>query len=237
MNLSIVIPVFNEEERIKKSLFEIISYLKNSKIIKNFEIIIVDDNSSDNTFNIVSNFDKKIIVLKNKKNYGKGYSIKKGILNAKYDYILFTDADLATPINEIEKMLIEIKHFDVVIASRNLKNSKIVVKQPFYRQILGNIFPFIVRFILISNIKDTQCGFKLFKRNVARKIFKLQTRYRFSFDVEILFIAKKKGFKIKEIPVKWIDKKGSKVNLLKDSTKMFIDLFKIKYNNYKKKYD
>ncbi|MFP4403838.1 MAG: dolichyl-phosphate beta-glucosyltransferase [Candidatus Woesearchaeota archaeon] len=237
MNLSIVIPVFNEEERIKKSLFEIISYLKNSKIIKNFEIIIVDDNSSDNTFNIVSNFDKKIIVLKNKKNYGKGYSIKKGILNAKYDYILFTDADLATPINEIEKMLIEIKHFDVVIASRNLKNSKIVVKQPFYRQILGNIFPFIVRFILISNIKDTQCGFKLFKRNVARKIFKLQTRYRFSFDVEILFIAKKKGFKIKEIPVRWIDKKGSKVNLLKDSTKMFIDLFKIKYNNYKKKYD
>lgn len=237
MNLSIVIPVFNEEKRIKKSLFEIISYLKNSKIIKNFEIIIVDDNSSDNTFNIVSNFDKKIVVLKNKKNYGKGYSIKKGILNAKYDYILFTDADLATPINEIEKMLIEIKHFDVVIASRNLKNSKIVVKQPFYRQILGNIFPFIVRFILISNIKDTQCGFKLFKGNVAKKIFKLQTRYRFSFDVEILFIAKKKGFKIKEIPVRWIDKKGSKVNLLKDSTKMFIDLFKIKYNNYKKKYD
>jgi dolichyl-phosphate beta-glucosyltransferase len=202
-SLSIVIPVYNEEKRIEKTLNKILEYIKIKKI--KYEIIIVDDFSKDKTIDVIKKFKEKIIILKNNKNYGKGYSIKKGIENAKNELILFSDADLATPIEELDKMLGFINKFDIIIASRNLKESKIVIKQPFYRQLLGKTFPLLVRLLLISDIKDTQCGFKLFKNDIAKNIVKLQTINRFCFDVELLFIAKKLGYKIKEIPVIWID--------------------------------
>lgn len=235
MSLSVIIPAYNEENRIKDSLITLISYLDKSKI--KYEIILVDDGSTDKTAEVTHHVSSKIKILRNNSNYGKGGSVKKGIENARYDLILFTDADLATPITELEQMLSYIsKGYDLVIASRNLPDSNIVVNQPFYRKILGKSFPILVRLLLLPGIKDTQCGFKLFKEGAAKNIIKLQTINRFAFDVELLYIARKLGFKVKEVPVNWIDKKGSKVNPLKDAYKMFIDLLRIKWNSLNRKY-
>jgi dolichyl-phosphate beta-glucosyltransferase len=236
MKLSIVIPAYNEEKRIKNTISKIIKYVDSNKI--KYELIVVDDGSRDNTVKMVQNFSGNVKIIKNKINSGKGFSVKRGIENAKYDLILFSDADLATPIEELNTMLKEIeKGADIVIASRNLPSSNIVVRQPIYRQMMGKIFPLIVRLLLIPSIRDTQCGFKLFKSKVAKQIVKKQTINQFSFDVEILFIAIKSRFNIKEIPVRWIDKKGSTVNPLKDAFKMLIDLFKIRYNDIMGKYN
>lgn len=229
MDISIVFPAYNEAKRIESTIVKVNSFLK--KHFKEYEIIVVDDCSSDNTSTIVSRFDH-VRVLCNKKNMGKGYSVKKGIMNAKYSLVLFSDSDLATPIEELEKFLKYIDDgYDIVIASRNLKGSDIKVKQPFYRQLMGKTFPFFVNLIAVGGFKDTQCGFKLFKTPAAKRIFSLQKLNGFSFDVEILFIAKKLGYKIKEAPVVWIDKAGSKVSPLKHSIKMFLDLFRIRLNS------
>jgi len=233
--ISIVIPAYNEEKRIGRSIKQIVKYLDKKKY--SYEIIVVDDGSIDNTIDVVKKAsNKNIRIIKNKKNMGKGYSVKTGILNAKYPLVLFSDSDLATPIEELDKFMEYIKSYDIVIASRNLKESNIKVKQPFYRQLMGKTFPLLVNLIALGGFRDTQCGFKLFKTGAAKRIVSLQTFNRFSFDVEILFIAKKLGYKIKEAPVVWIDKEGSKVSPIKDSLKMLIDLFKIRLNNLLGKY-
>ena len=233
--ISIVIPAYNEEKRIGRSIKQIVKYLDKKKY--SYEIIVVDDGSIDKTIDVVKKAGNKYVkIIKNKKNMGKGFSVKTGILNAKYPLVLFSDSDLATPIEELDKFMEYIKSYDIVIASRNLKESNIKVKQPVYRQLMGKTFPLLVNLIALGGFRDTQCGFKLFKTDAAKKIVSLQTFNRFSFDVEILFIAKKLGYKIKEAPVVWIDKEGSKVNPIKDSIKMLIDLFKIRLNNLLGKY-
>ncbi|MBT4824364.1 glycosyltransferase family 2 protein [Candidatus Woesearchaeota archaeon] len=235
MEISVIIPAYNEEKRIEPTLKKVINYLDNN--FDKYEIIVVDDCSTDNTYKIVSRYKKNNVkILRNEINKGKGYSVKRGILNVKYSLVLFSDSDLATPIEELEKFINYIKTYDIIIASRNLKESDIKIKQPMYRQLMGKTFPLLVNLIALRGFKDTQCGFKLFKTDVAKKIVSLQTFERFSFDVEILFIAKKLRYKIKEAPVIWIDKEGSKVNPIKDSIKMLIDLFKIRYNNLLDKY-
>lgn len=230
MELSIVIPAYNEEKRIKNTLYRIINYFEYKEF--KYEIIVVNDGSTDNTVNIVKGVkNKKIKVLTNNPNMGKGYAVKRGVLAAKKKHILFSDADLSTPIEEIEKFLPYLHNYDVLIGSRNLKESDIQVKQPFIRSKLGKSFPFLVRCLLLKNIKDTQCGFKLFQKHTIKPIFEKQTLNGFSFDGEILYIAQKLNYKIKEIPITWINSLGSKVNTLKDSYKMFKDLFKIRENN------
>lgn len=235
MQISVVIPAYNEAKRIGPTLKKVMAFL-DSRFNK-YEIIVVDDCSKDNTSRVVSKYkNNNLRVLRNKKNRGKGFSVKRGILNAKYSFVLFSDSDLATPIKELDKFMKLIKKYDIVIASRNLKESDIRVKQPFYRQFMGKTFPLLVNLITGVGFKDTQCGFKLFKTRIAKKIVKQQTFERFSFDVEILFIARKMGFKIKEAPVVWIDKEGSTVSPIKDSFKMLIDLFKIRFNDLRGKY-
>jgi dolichyl-phosphate beta-glucosyltransferase len=230
MGISIVIPAYNEEKRLEDTLKKIISFMEN----QDYEIIVVDDGSNDNTFSIASKYNVK--VLRNKENRGKGYSVKRGILNASKDFVLFTDSDLATQIEELSKFMKLIKDYDIIIASRNLKESKIIVKQAKFRQFLGKTFPILIRMFVLRGIKDTQCGFKLFKTSIAKEIVKLQTLDRFAFDVELLYIAKKKGFKVKEEAVTWIDKEGSKVGVLKDSFNMLIDSFRILLNDLKGRY-
>lgn len=232
MDISVVIPAYNEEKRIEPALKKIIKYIK--KKFRRYEIIVVDDCSTDNTSKIASKY-KEIRVLKNKSNQGKGYSVKRGVLASKYPLILFSDSDLAAPIEELQK-LIQYKEYDVVFGSRNLKESDVQTKQPLYRQIMGKMFPLLVNLIVLRNTKDTQCGFKLFKKKAAEKIFPLQTINGFAFDVEILYIAKKLGFKIKEVPVVWIDQEGSKVNPVKDGIKMLKSLLQIRINNLKGRY-
>lgn len=235
MEISVVIPSYNDRKRIDPTLKKFLKYLK--KRFNKYEIIVVDDGSDDGTEKAVSSYKNKgVRLIKNKKNMGKGFSVKRGVLSAKYSLVMFSDSDLATPIDELEKLMKFIKEYDVVIASRNMNESDVRTKQPFYRHIIGKTFPKIVNLLILRGIKDTQCGFKLFKTEKAKKIFSLQTFNRFSFDVEILFIARKLGYKIKEVPVVWIDKKGSTVHPVKDGFNMLIDLFRIKYNNYSGKY-
>lgn len=229
-SLSIIIPAFNESQRLQFTLKTIIQYCE-SKF--DYEIIVVDDGSIDSTFDSIKGIIKnnqRIKYLTNEKNYGKGYSIKKGMLIANKEYLLFSDADLSTPIEEVEKLIYWLeKGYDIAIGSRGLKESKILVKQPFYRRIIGKIFNLLVKFLELSEFYDTQCGFKLFKKEIAFEIFTKVKINHFAFDVEILYIAKKNGYSIKEIPVQWKNSPFSKINPLLDSLKMFSDLFKIKF--------
>jgi dolichyl-phosphate beta-glucosyltransferase len=234
--ISVVIPAFNEEKRIKTTLEGIINYFKKTKYI--YEILVVDDGSRDKTSQIVQSFNNKnIIILKNKYNKGKGYSVNKGILNAKYPLILFTDSDLAIPIKELDNFLKYTQSYNILIASRNLKESHIQVKQPVHRRLLGKSFPLFVNLIVGLKYKDTQCGFKLLKSGVGKKIAKLQKINGFAFDVELLFIAEHLGYKAKEIPVTCINREGGSVNPTIDSIKMLRDLLKIRYFGIIKKYN
>lgn len=227
MNLSVVIPAYNEETRIEKTLREIQHYLSSAGY--SFEIIVIDDGSKDKTSCIVEKFNN-IILLKNEKNYGKGYSVKRGILKACFDYILFTDADLSTPIKEVEKLLYYLKNnYDIAIGSRALKESKIISPQKKAREKAGKLFNVLVRRLLVPGIYDTQCGFKCFKKEAAKNIFSRGKICGFSFDVEALYIAKKLGYNIKEVPVIWENSLPSRVNILKHPLQMILELVKIKY--------
>ncbi len=230
MRLSVVIPVYNEENRISKSLIEITKYLNGKKF--DYEIIIVDDGSKDNTLrSIIKTNNRKIKIISHHKNRGKGYAVKTGVLAARGDLIFMCDADLSMPITELDKFL---KHKeDIVIGSRALKQSE--VKTGFIKKILGRIGHGIISLLIIKNIKDTQCGFKLFKKD-CKKIFEKQTIDRWGFDFEILFLARKLGFGIKEIPIKWTNSHGSKVKM-SDYPKTLLEVLKIRLNDIRGVYD
>jgi len=236
MGISIVIPAYNEEKRIGSALSKISEYMRLRK--DDYEILVVDDGSKDNTKSVVFDHikkDKNIKYIANPGNKGKGYAVRNGMLNSSMDFVLFSDADLSTPIEELGSFLQYTDDFDVIIASRNMKESN-VVKQPIYRRLPGKIFPLFVNLLAVRGIKDTQCGFKLFSRDAAHKIFHLQHLHGFAFDVEVLFIARKLGLKIKEVPVTWRNDADSKVHVVRDSGRMLAELVKIRMNQVKGKY-
>lgn len=230
-HLSIIIPAYNEEKRIGSTLHKLYQFLSSQKY--DYEVIVVDDGSVDGTASEADNSalsrTGKLKVIKNEKNSGKGFSVRNGISNAAGDYILLTDADLSTPIEEMGKLFSFVKDgYDIAIGSRALKNSKIEVHQPWYREIMGKTFNFLVKSILMDQFNDTQCGFKLFKAQTAKDIASRMKIDGFSFDVEMLYLAANLGYKIKEVPVTWMNSPKSKVNPLFDSTKMFFDLIRIR---------
>lgn len=232
--LSIIIPAYNEEKRIASYLNEIKKYISKNNL--NAEIIVVDDGSKDKTALIAKKYTRKVYT--NKPNRGKGYSVKRGMLLARGDYLLFTDADGATPIKEMKKFvdILNKKEYSVVIGSRSIKGAKLKKKQPFYRLVLGKGF-FVLTWLLTGlNFHDTQCGFKMFTKKSAKAIFPKQTIERWGFDPELLFLAKRKRFKVKEEPVEWHDIAGSKVNPVKDAIKMLGELIKIRWNSWTGKY-
>lgn len=231
IELSIVVPAYNEEKRILNCIKEVTSYFDKKGVP--YELVIVNDGSTDNTKKIVEQFAKKnskVIDAGYEKNRGKGFAVKTGVLKAKGEKILFSDADLSTPIKDFEKLDSWYKKgFDVCVGSRRLSGSKISVKQPLHRRIIGKVFITMVQMLSSLDLKDTQCGFKLFNSRKAKKIFSEQKIDGFSFDVEVLYLAKKKGYSIKEVPVEWNDsEKYSKVNPIKESFKMLSDLIKIR---------
>ncbi len=227
--ISVVIPAYNEEGKLPSAIKKIREYL--SKKGHDYEIIVVDDGSSDKTSSCVQGIDTpNVVLLKNEKNMGKGYSVRRGVLSAKGDLIMFTDADLSTPIEELDRFLEEIKENDIVIGSRSLPESNIEVPQGIIRNRLGKIFGLLVNRFVIKGIGDSQCGFKLFRRDTAYKIFPFARMNGFAFDVEILLIAKKLGKKIKILPITWRNSASSRLHPIIDSTKMFIELIKIKIN-------
>lgn len=234
--ITIIIPAYNEEKRIGSTLQTIVAFIKKKKITA--QIIVVDDGSTDKTYHVVKSIKGPISILQNAKNHGKGFCVKRGMLSAKYPLVLFSDADLATPIEECEKLIVTLqKGFDVAIASRYLPTSRIQIKQPPLRQVLGKVFPLLVRCFFLPEIIDSQCGFKLFTREAAQKIATKQTLNRFAFDVELLVIAKQVGYKIAQVGVVWNDKKGSTVNPFKDSFHMLADLGKIFFQRLIGKYN
>ena len=234
--ISLVVPAYNEEKLIVSSLKNILTYMIKNKY--NFEVIVVDDGSKDKTKEKVRSIkDKHVKLLSYKPNKGKGHAVKIGMLAAKGDLLLFLDADLSTPIEEIEKFIPLTKNYDVVIASRALKESQIKVHQPFYRELIGKVFNKMVQLLAVWGIKDTQCGFKMFTKKAANIIFKRQRIHGWAFDVELLFIAKKYRLKIKEMPVTWINEGDSRVSPIKSSIQMFIQILKINLNNIRGYYN
>lgn len=238
MFLSIVIPAYNEEERILETLAEVIDYLKT----KNYthEIIVVDDGSNDGTSQLIKKLasqESNLSLLENKINEGKGFSVRRGMLAARGDLIIFMDADNATPFDQITLFLEKIKEgYDAVIASRYLKDSKILKKQGLFRRLMSRGGNLLFRIVLGLQLTDTRCGFKLFKKEAAKKIFSLQRLKRWGFDTEILLIAKINNLRVGELPVSWYDKKRGKIKPLRDSINSMIEIFKIKCNALRGRY-
>jgi|GEM_PF-70648 len=239
IHLSVIIPAYNEEKRLPKTLREINDYLKEQSYLS--EIIVVNGGSTDRTPEVVKELQKIIPNLKliNTENLGKGYAVKKGILEAKGEYQIFTDADNSTSIDQIEKMWSEFANgYDIIIGSRDIKGAVLAVPQPWLRKvILGRGFK-LVRKIIIGfwKIEDTQCGFKGFRERAGQDIFSRITICRFGFDPEVLVIAKKLGYRIKEVPITWINDPGSKVKF-KSMIEMFFEMLRIRLNLILGKYE
>lgn len=235
--LSIIIPAFNEEKLIKSTLESIDEFILKQNY--NCEIIVVDDGSEDKTFSITKSLENKIenlTILKNDKNLGKGYSVRKGMLAAKGKFRLFMDADNSTNIDQIINFISYLeKGYEAVIGERSLKKSIILINQPVYKQILGNIGNIFIKALTVSGIDDTQCGFKCFSDKFVENVFPRLMIDGWGFDIEILAVAEKLGCKIKSVPVVWENRKNSKVNL-KDYLFTLMELLKIKINLLTKKY-
>lgn len=230
-DLSIIIPSFNEELRLPGSLEKIAAYIEKRR--PNTEVIVVDDGSTDKTAAVAESYKGKITnlrVLSNGANRGKGFSVRHGSLEARGNVILFTDADLSSPIEEAEKLLAGLGTHDVAIGSRAVDRSLIEAHQSVFREFAGIIFNRIVRFILRLPFVDTQCGFKAFRRERCRIIFEQQTIERFGFDPELLYLARHHGLSIVEVPVRWAHSPATKVSMMKDSVLMFLDVFVIRWN-------
>ena len=230
IHLSVVIPAYNEAERIGLTLKKIHEYLLTKDY--RYEIIVVDDGSTDDTRRVVRKTAQEIPfvrLLENGANRGKGYSVRAGVLDSHGKIILFSDADLSTPIQEVSYLEYWLNNgYDIAIGSRALPGSEILVRQPRHREGMGKIFNRLVQLLTVSGIRDTQCGFKLFKKEVAKVLFAKQTVWGFGFDVEILFMASKSGYRIKEVPIKWINSLDSRVHIVKDSFSMLVDLVRIR---------
>lgn len=233
IKLSVVIPAYNEGKRITKTLRAIDSYLKNQNY--SYEILVVSDGSKDNTVEVAKSLIPKIQNLKvtsYKKNRGKGYAVRFGMLEAKGEYRLLTDADNSTSVDQVEKMWPYFeKGFDVVIGSRDVKGAVLDPPQPWLRNVITAESFKLLRKILVGlwGIEDTQCGFKGFKAEVVEKVFPKCKIDRFAFDPEMLVLCKRAGYKIKEIPIYWKNDLESKVKF-KSMVKMLVDLFRIRWN-------
>jgi len=229
--ISVVIPAFNEAARIGDSIRKIEQFLGGFPYPS--ELIVVDDGSTDETFRVLCNFRfRGFRLIHNPTNHGKGYSVRQGVLAATGDFVLFSDADLSAPIEELQKLLdVAIsENADVVVGSRSLDRSFIEKHQSRFREAGGVFFNWMVRLVLGLNLHDTQCGFKLFKRQTIVPIFQKQTTDGFGFDPEILFLASRRGLKVCEVSVRWSHAEGSKVRFMRDATRMFTDLVRIRWN-------
>lgn len=239
-SLSIVIPAYNEEKRLPSTLQRVVEYL-NAGHFDFSEILVVDDGSKDGTAALVEEFasrHKSVALLKNPGNRGKGYSVRHGMLEAQGDWVLFSDADLSSPIEELESLLTAVERTGapIAIGSRALDRSLVGVHQPALREYAGRFFNLAMRVITGLKFYDTQCGFKLFRKDAARAIFSRAQLERFGFDVEVLYIGEMLGYKAVEVPVVWNDVAGSKVGTFQ-GLDGFIDLLRVRRNDWAGRYD
>lgn len=244
---SVIIPTFNEERNIERTLKQTIEFFKSESNLTPYEILVVDDGSSDRTVSLLEQLipsHGQIRLIKNA-HFGKGNAVRTGVLSARGQYVLFTDADAATPIREVKRLLLRLTEdsFDVAVASREGTGAR-RYQEPYYRHLMGRAFNLIVQLLALPGIQDSQCGFKLFKAEAAKtifnklKIYGLDTKERVfaftgAFDVEVLFLARKFGYRIKEVPVNWTYNRTNRVSPLRDSWLMFLDVIKIRINELK----
>ncbi len=224
--LSVVIPAYNEEVRLVPTLARIKEYLAGQSYSS--EILVVDNGSRDRTSEVAREAGVEVIEEPQR---GKGAAVRTGMLAARGEHILFSDADLSTPIAEVEGLMAELQGgCDVAIASRGLPESKLPVRQPWYRELVGRAGNVLVRLVAVRGIADTQCGFKLFPRAIARRLFGAQLMTGIAFDMEILFLAQRSGMKIAEVPVTWIDSPETRISRVRDSLDAIKDLVRIRMN-------
>jgi len=232
LTLSIVLPAYNEAARIGASLDKITDYAQHHAWT--VEVTVVNDGSTDNTADIVRQYAAQhpwLRLIENPGNRGKGFSVRNGMLHARGDILLFSDADLSSPIEEADKLIAAIQAgADVAIGSRWIRKELQVVPQPLRRQILGRMFNLALRLVLGLNFKDTQCGFKAFRRSAAELVFTQQQVETWGFDPELLYLAKMAGLRIVEVPVYWAHSEGTRLHPLRDGIRMFAQLFQIRWN-------
>jgi dolichyl-phosphate beta-glucosyltransferase len=230
LEVSIVIPAYNEQVRIGLTLVRTLEYLAARH--PSSEVLVVDDGSKDGTVQVVEEIaagDPRVRVVRQPRNRGKGAAVRRGVLESRGRHVLFMDADLATPVEELDTLFMWANRGNaVVIGSRGLPDSDIRERQPRMRELMGRVFNLLVRSALLGGFKDTQCGFKLFERSAARELFSRQKLDGFAFDVEVLLLAKDLGYQIAEVPVVWYHAPNSKVAPVTDSTRMLGDLIKLR---------
>ena len=235
---SIVIPAYNEGARLGATLEKVLAYVHSRGW--DAEIIVVNDGSRDNTAEIVRTFaakDATLRLVENPGNRGKGYSVRNGMLNAHGQILLFSDADLSSPIEEAPKLFSALEQgADIAIGSRWLQAETQTQRQPLHRQIFGRIFNILLRVTLGLPFKDTQCGFKAFTQKAAQAVFPLQRIERWGFDPEILFLARKFGLRVKEVSVTWGHSGGTRINPLVDGSRMFQEMLRIRWYELNGKY-
>jgi glycosyltransferase involved in cell wall biosynthesis len=238
LTYSFVIPAYNESKRIGPTLEEVLRY--STERNWDSEILVVNDGSTDRTAELVreyGRFHPQIVLVENEGNRGKGYSVRNGMLHARGDLCLFMDADLSSPMTEAQKLFAAIeKGADIAIGSRWLRAELQTERQPLYRQVLGRIFNIALRLILGLHFADTQCGFKAFRHDAAQRIFPLQKIERWAFDPEILFLAKRAGLRVEEVPVLWAHSEGTRLHPWRDGLRMFVEVLKIRWNALTGKY-
>jgi dolichyl-phosphate beta-glucosyltransferase len=234
-SISIVVPAYNEERRLPATLRSILDYLR-ARDWSAWEVLVVDDGSRDSTAAVAEQFAaaySRVRLLQNPGNRGKGYSVRHGMLEAECEWVLFTDSDLSAPIEELDKLIAAARERGaaVAIGSRAMNRSLIGVHQSLFRETAGRIFNLFMRVLTGLPFADTQCGFKLFEHGAAREVFRRQRIERWGFDAEVLFIARKLGYKSIEVPVRWNHSEGTKVSMFSDSVNMFLDLLRIRRNH------
>ena len=237
-DISIVIPAYNEEARLGPTLDRVLHFVR--LYAWDAEVIVVDDGSRDRTADLVREYAESngmIRLVQNPGNRGKGYSVRNGVLNARGRSILFTDADLSSPIEEAPKLLEALEAgADIAIGSRWMRSELQTKRQSVGRQVLGRVFNLLLRMVLRLDFKDTQCGFKAFRRRAAKVVFPLQRIERWGFDPEILFLAHRAGFKTVEVPVRWGHDNGTRINPLADGSRMVADMLRIRWYSVSGKY-
>ena len=234
---SIIIPAYNEEKRLPGTLEQVFRFLEKQSYTS--EVIVVENGSNDRTYETAEEFTKqhKNLRVLHHEQRGKGGAVQRGVREARGEYVFFCDADLSMPVEEISKFLPpELTDFDIAIASRESPGA-VRYNEPYYRHLTGRVFNMLIHWMVLPSLQDTQCGFKCLRAEVARDIFPFQTLTGWAFDVELLYIARHHSYRILEIPIDWYFNADSKIRVLRDSQRMFLDLLVIRRNARRGLYD
>lgn len=233
MDLSVVIPAYNEALRLGPTLQRVVEYLRQRGL--RYEVLVVDDGSTDATAEVAERFSGDgVQVLRQEVNRGKGAVLRAGVLASRGREVLLVDADMSTPIEDLEKLQPHLAEAPVVLGSRAVEGADIMLHQPFYRELMGRTFNLIIRILGVRGLRDTQCGFKLLAGDVARQLFSEMTIERFAYDVELVWLARRHGYEVAEVGVRWADSASSRVNPVSDSSRMLWDVLALRWRSWRR---